>query len=50
VEAVMLWVALVIVVVIGCVAAGARWHRRRVITIDPISEKHTAEMRKDHNP
>jgi len=46
----MLWVGLAIVVVIGCAAAGVHWYRRRVITIDPISEKHTAEMRKEHNP
>jgi cytochrome c-type biogenesis protein CcmH/NrfF len=46
----MLWAALVIVVVIGCVAAVAIWRRHRVITIDPISEQHTAEMRKNHTP
>jgi len=44
----MLWGALVIVVVIGCVAAGARWRRHRVITVEPISEHHTAKMRKEY--
>jgi len=46
----MLWGALVIAVVIACVGAAAIWRRPRVITIDPISERHTAEMRKTHTP
>jgi cytochrome c-type biogenesis protein CcmH/NrfF len=44
----LLWGALVIAVVIACVGAAAIWRRHRVITIDPISEQHTAEMRKNN--